>query len=783
MLRLAATPTGTDGGWRLEAPFPGAPRWSPEDPHRLVLRLTLRGADRKPADVLEIPFGFRELWAEGPDFVFNGVKRHLLATSTWPATAPMTRDQVRDVLKQVKAANTIAIRFHTQPWREMWLEEADALGIMVVDEAALWCDGGGGYAYKDPRFWANYREHVAGMIRRDRNHASLVMWSLENELLHCGGAATDPGLEGKLADLGRFAKALDPSHLITFEADLDPGAAADVIGLHYPHELPDYADWPDTANWLGDETVTGTAGGLMGSRGAKFRWDRTKPLYIGEYLWVPDGTPAPGTVYYGDEAYADTGLFSRRAKARAWEDQAVAYRAAGVSGQCPWTMFESDTERFPLDLNPDANILCQAQAGAYVPVAAYLRECDTRFFRGEAVTRTFDVFNDSTAAAHLNLAWAVAPAGPNGSVTLFLEPGGRAVVPVLVVADSASSSTLAAFATVLTAETFRVHRTEQRWTLEPKRPLASPAGVRLRLYDPAGIWGPKLLAEGLKTRPLASLDEAAKLDPARDILVIAPSSLSSASPSGDSIPVVGRVVPGAQGLAAFFARGGRALFMEQDSYGGLLPGIALVNHASTMTFPAGPDPLLEGLAADDLKFWRPGHYVTRKEVRRPAGGGARTPVVSGGRDMLDQAPVVDLPVGPGRAILLQALCGAKLGTEPAARRLFQNALGVLATPARPSAPAVVFGGDAFTARLEGLGVRVSRVEATRRVGTTRGFSPDGEIPRVSGDAKTPPAPGAAVGRTAPGRARNPDRGSPKPGWRWGDRAPDRTPGSPRRGCA
>jgi len=738
ILHLAATRTGSDGRWRLGGPFPEAPRWSPETPNLLSLRLSLRGAGPRPEDVVEIQFGFRELWAEGADFLLNGVKRHLLATSTWPATVPQSRDQVREVIRQVKAANSIAMRLHTQPWREVWLEEADALGLMIIDEAALWCDGGGGYAYKDPRFWENYRAHVTGMVRRDRNHASLVMWSLENELLHCGGGSTDPGLEGKLADLGKYTKALDPGHLITYEADLDPGGAADVIGLHYPHELPDFADWPDTANWLGGEALTGTAGGLMGSRGAKFKWDKRKPLYIGEYLWVPDGTPAAGAIYYGDEAYLDTGLYNKRAKARSWEDQAVAYRAAGVSGQCPWTMFEGETARFPLDLNPSANIFCQAQAGAYVPAAAYLRECDTWFYRGSPVTRTFDVFNDTAVHARMELGWGIGPAGPNGTATLFLEPGGHAVVPIQVSANTASSSTLAVFSAVLTVKGYRVHESTQPWVLEPPLRLVAPRNVRVRLFDPSGTFSTCLAAAGLKTKKLKSLDDVAKLDAARDLVVMGPGSLGRAGDSSTvsaDLPEVGRIVAGRSAVAGFLARGGRLLVLEQDSFGGIFPGVNLVEHAATMAFPVGPDSLLRGIGPNDLKFWHPGHYVSRRAIRRPGSGGARSPVVTGNRDALDLAPVIDLPVGPGRVVLVQLLAGEKLATEPAAGRLIQNALDSLASPSPLTPPAAVIGSEAFAKRVEGLGVRIARTAGTPRdLATASLVIADGALDAAARDA-------------------------------------------------
>ena len=49
---------------------------------------------------------------------------------------------------------------------------------------------------------------------------SVVMWSLENEILHCGAGGKDCDVEKYLAELGRHVKQLDPTHLITYEADM-----------------------------------------------------------------------------------------------------------------------------------------------------------------------------------------------------------------------------------------------------------------------------------------------------------------------------------------------------------------------------------------------------------------------------------------------------------------------------------------------------------------------------------------------------------------------------------
>ena len=71
-----------------------------------------------------------------------------------------------------------------------------------------------------------------------------------------------------------------------------------------------------------------------------FRWDRAKPLYIGEYLWMPSRDPAPQTIFFGDEAYRDHQKYQTLAKALAWRMQILAYRHYGVSGHSPWTVQE-----------------------------------------------------------------------------------------------------------------------------------------------------------------------------------------------------------------------------------------------------------------------------------------------------------------------------------------------------------------------------------------------------------------------------------------------------------
>jgi len=700
VLTLSASKIDSSGRWRLNAPFPDARYWSPEDPHLYILELTLREKpDGEALDVYQERFGFRELWAEGADFYLNGVKRHLLASSGWPEAGNQTDAEVRESLEKMRAGNNVAFRLHTQPWQEKWVRIADEVGMMIIEEGALWCDGSGGYAYSDQRFWDNVKDHLAGMVRRDRNHASLVMWSIENEILHCGASRYYPDAEKKLAEAGIFVRELDPSHLITYESDLDPGGVADVIGLHYPHEMPQYADYPNTADWLDKTVKTGTEGDLLGSRGKDFYWDRQKPLYIGEYLWIPYQDFSPGTVFFGDEAYTDRRGFNLKAKALAWIDQTLAYRRAGVSGTCPWT-FAGSGGNFSTE-----SILYQAQKEAYEPIAAFLRERDQRFYSGKTIVRTYDVFNDSVLPHKLELRWSLGEDGSSGKYALQLPPAGYEAVKIAVQLPDVNQRWKSSLKAVLLADGEIAHETSRAISVYPQQEIKIPAGIRLLVYDPDGKWSKEI--PNLERVNLSSLSELSAYDQAENILVIAPYALRKNEASDKAI--VGVRKPEQKELRRFLERGGGVLVLEQNSLDELSLGVSLVDHPSTMTFATGGDhPILRELAAEDFKFWRGDHYVSRQEIARPENGGARTLLVSGGDRSLAQGALVEISFGRGKLILCQALLGEKFSTEPVAKMLFSNAISYLAEQKPPSDTLVLSEDDDFVRRLSDLGVSYSR---------------------------------------------------------------------------
>ena len=387
--------------------------WSHIDPHLYHIRSQL-----STGDVLSTRFGFREFWVDGHAFYLNGIKINMLATSWWPGRSDrMTREEIKRCWELTKKCGCAAFRTHTQPWRRIHYDVADEVGLLMIVEGAMWHDPHL-YRYDEPVYWNNFARHLQSMVGRDKNHPSVVMWSVENEA-YCGVKQKDTDAHDGLARMGRLMKKWDPTRLVYCESDADPGNVYDAIGCHYPHEYPQYYCWPNEAYWL--EKGTKVCNGY-GRR--EFTWEKNKPLYIGEFLWVPTGTPEGHTPFFGDEMYTDPRHLALAAKAESWKMQIIGYRHAEVAGISPWTLngnFDAD------------NPLLQAHQYAYQHLAAFCHNYDSRFYSGEKVSRDVEVFNDVMEPSELLLEWTLIlgeKVVDQGSRQLSLGPAEKEAVDV-----------------------------------------------------------------------------------------------------------------------------------------------------------------------------------------------------------------------------------------------------------------------------------------------------------------------------------------------------------------
>ena len=692
----------------IPAAWATAHYWSHLDPYLYQLETTVSSGGG--TDQLSTRFGFREFWASGGKFYLNGIPINLLATATWPAGDLQTTNQIAQVLRDVKSGNNVAIRFHTQPWDEPWYDIADQLGILVVEEAAVWCDPAA-YRLSDTNFWNNYSNHLAAAVKRDRNHPSIVLWSLENEILHCGGEKLYSATDQQLAALGRLVKATDPTRPITYEADLDPGGEADALGLHYPHEFPDFPVWPNAAWWMNQPIARDWM------PGGQWIWDHTKPLYIGEFLWVPSTSAADFTILFGDDAYSDPAYYRNLAKGMTWKMQIEAYRAYGVNGIAPWTEFEDPSVVWgQFDLHPDSNYLYQVQKRVYEPNLVFAEEYNTHFFAGETATRTLHSFNDRMFSSDLSLRWR-AGAGTWQNLAFTLPAAGQRQ-------DSVSFSAPAALGAFdlqyeVSNSTNLVYTNTVACSALARTSLTLPAGVTAGLYDPKGTTAGLLNRFGIPFTAVTDLRTNA-LGPF-NLLIIGRDALTN-----ETIAEVGNNTIASRWKE--FARvGGWVLVLEQTNYPSWMPAeLALQDYDASFAFPSADHPIMQGATAADLRWWASDHRVVAKTIQLPSRYNVRALASVGSHLGLNLAAAAEVPLGAGGILCSQWLLTTRFDQEPMAGVLLQRLLNYCApsSPHRVLKPiALVAETNAVAAaKLTELGVLAENVSG-RLTGLSSSFYP------------------------------------------------------------
>jgi beta-galactosidase/beta-glucuronidase len=206
-------------------------KWNAEEPYLYTLLVCLRGPDGKTAEVARLRVGFRKIEVQDQKLLLNGktiklrgVNRHEFHPDHGHAVP--YEHMLQDVLL-MKQHNINCVRTSHYPNDPRFYDLCDRIGLYVIDEADLETHGfdavgDRGTLAKDPAWKAAFVDRAARMVERDRNHPSVIMWSLGNE----AGFGQN---HQAMADLIREA---DPSRLIHYEgAGDDP--AVDVVSEMY----------------------------------------------------------------------------------------------------------------------------------------------------------------------------------------------------------------------------------------------------------------------------------------------------------------------------------------------------------------------------------------------------------------------------------------------------------------------------------------------------------------------------------------------------------------------
>lgn len=148
--------------------------WSPKTPHLYRLITTVTGEGGRP-DTTETRIGIRRIGIDGDRFVINGerlflrgVNRHQEYPYVGYATSPLA--DYRDA-KRIKEAGFDYVRLSHYPHSPAFMAAADSLGLVLVDSILGWQ-----FHNPDPAFRAQVLKTCRDMIRRDRNHPSVIAW-------------------------------------------------------------------------------------------------------------------------------------------------------------------------------------------------------------------------------------------------------------------------------------------------------------------------------------------------------------------------------------------------------------------------------------------------------------------------------------------------------------------------------------------------------------------------------------------------------------------------------
>ena len=211
----------------LARDVPNPRKWSAEKPNLYLLLLVLKDASGEVIQIERCRFGFRrvelqsgQLLVNGVPVLIKGVNRHEHDPDRGKA---VTVESMIQDLRLMKQFNINAVRASHYPNDPRWLDLCDEYGVYVVDEANIESHGVWDRLTKDPEWEQAFMERGVRMVERDKNHPSVIVWSLGNE----------SGYGPNHAKLATWIHQRDPTRLVFYDAARN-APEVDILSRMYP---------------------------------------------------------------------------------------------------------------------------------------------------------------------------------------------------------------------------------------------------------------------------------------------------------------------------------------------------------------------------------------------------------------------------------------------------------------------------------------------------------------------------------------------------------------------
>ncbi|NUQ01400.1 MAG: hypothetical protein HUU35_16275, partial [Armatimonadetes bacterium] len=371
----------------VTVPWANPRLWQPNHPHLYELRTVLTNAAGQRLGRRDDRFGFREVGFEGIHLKLNDIRCNLRGESPSYAERPGsmdTRAQAERLVRRALAANFNVLRFHAAPAPPHVLDVCDELGMMVIDESGIYASWGM-VMPEHPRWLPECLAHLERLVRRDRNHPAVVLWSAENEGLNVQQLSP--------AQLKLFAQEIDRhdgSRPVIFDGDGTGFGASPASVKHYVRTVDDLKE----------------RGGRSSGYGKDMRHDiywaaayqQDVPLGCGEFLF-------PETKEMKERMPELLGMMGLQTRG---------YRFANWFDIRPYNPFYAGYQT-DAGVKPEYRAAWDLIVKSFAPVAVFDKAYDElgpfpdppHLPVGRPTTRTLIVYNDTFADEAVTLEWRV----------------------------------------------------------------------------------------------------------------------------------------------------------------------------------------------------------------------------------------------------------------------------------------------------------------------------------------------------------------------------------------
>jgi len=653
---FAATPftvaAGAEQVITTGAKWDNAKLWWPDEPNLYTLRTTVK-LNGQPTDISDTTFGFREWTTAGKDFKLNGIVWHGWA-DCFTAKSP------EEWLAFYRHSNQRMMRFWGVTWQNLPPEQAlkifDREGVVVRRSGILDGEAIGYFAIEnDPDFkkvseikldlMRNWQDQVTAQVKGERNHPSVMVWSLENEWLFINCINLYGGLmdkfEAEVLKVSDAVRAIDPTRpTMTDGGGANRDNSMPVCGNHYVYGDP--PRYPDLAY-----EVNAKGGGRN-----RWEWNQQQPRFIGEDFFANGINPFDYAYFGGEETF---------------QGKAQSHRAAGIIFRMlteGYRWAEYGAWHFWMNQN-EAN----DQYNSNAPRAVFCRQWDWTFAAGAKVKRNLRVFNDTRFNDPLTLKWELTIGGQKiagASQTLTVPPGGSLPLEIVLPLPEVKQRSEGELVLTLVSQQTQVFEDRKPvsvlntdFSTNKPAALTSVKAADLLVFDPHGAVQSFLTRNRIPFTPLKNL---------------------TVLPDGGKTLLLGKDALAANEcdstkFQAFAATGRTVIVLEQKSplkYQALPAGLEPAQNEGRTAFVEDLEhPVFAGLQQKDFFTWAGDHVVYRDAYLKPTHGG-KSLVQCDIR--LKNTALCEVPAGRGLLLLSQLVIGEKLAESAAAQQLLTNLL-------------------------------------------------------------------------------------------------------------